>query len=81
MAARILTERNLEIAEAVGKVAAELGAHPSVVALAWVLSRRGVTSAIIGPRTLSQFEENAAGFDLDLDDDTLHRLNDVSRAA
>jgi aryl-alcohol dehydrogenase-like predicted oxidoreductase len=80
MAARVLTDRNLEIAEGVGKVAAELGASASAVALAWVLGRRGVTSAIIGPRTLAQFEENEVGFRLELDDETIHRLNDLSRA-
>jgi aryl-alcohol dehydrogenase-like predicted oxidoreductase len=79
--ARVLNDRNLDIADAVGKVAAELGTTPTAVALAWVLSRRGVTSAIIGPRTLAQYEENEAGFELQLGDDVIHRLNEVSRPA
>jgi aryl-alcohol dehydrogenase-like predicted oxidoreductase len=79
MAARVLTDRNLDIADAVGKIAAELGSTPTAVALAWVLSQRGVTSVIIGPRTLKQFEENEPGFSLSLDKDTIHRLNEVSR--
>jgi aryl-alcohol dehydrogenase-like predicted oxidoreductase len=79
MASRILTDRNHDIAEAVGEVAADLGTTPTALALAWVLSRRGVTSVIIGPRTLGQYEENVAGFELTLDDATIHRLNDISR--
>ena len=79
MATRALTDRNFDIADAVGKIAAELGTTATAVALAWVLSRRGVTSVIIGPRTLAQYEENEAGFALELDRETIHRLNDVSR--
>ena len=78
-AAQVLADRNFDIAEAVEKVAAELGTTPTAVALAWVLSRRGVTSAIIGPRTLAQYEENEAGFALELEPEMIHRLNDVSR--
>jgi aryl-alcohol dehydrogenase-like predicted oxidoreductase len=80
MASQVLSERNLDIAEAVGKVAAELGETPTAVALAWVLGRRGVTSVIIGPRSLSQYEENEAGFRVVLDRETTHRLNEVSRS-
>jgi aryl-alcohol dehydrogenase-like predicted oxidoreductase len=78
-AATALTERNFEIVEAVEKVAAELGATPTAVALAWVRSRRGVTSVIIGPRTLRQLEENLPGFDLELAPEFMSLLNDVSR--
>ncbi len=78
-ASRVLTDRNLELADAVGKVAAEVGSTPTAVALAWVLSRPGVTSAIIGPRTLEQYEENESGFELTLAADVIQRLSDASR--
>jgi aryl-alcohol dehydrogenase-like predicted oxidoreductase len=80
-AATALTERNFEIVGAVEKGAAELGTTPTAVALAWVRSRRGVTSVIIGPRTLQQLEENLPGFDLELPPEVLSLLNDVSRPA
>ena len=51
----------------------------TAVSLAWLLGRRGVTSVIIGPRTLGQLEENLPGFDLELAPDVVHRLNEVSR--
>ena len=55
------------------------GATPTAVALGWVLSRRGVTSVIIGPRTWDQYEQNMAGFDLQLDEALIKRLSDASR--
>ena len=77
--ASMLSERSLRIADEVAKVAAEVGATPTAVAIAWVLSRRGVTSVIIGPRTFDQYEQNMEGFALELDRDTVKRLSDVSR--
>jgi aryl-alcohol dehydrogenase-like predicted oxidoreductase len=79
--ARMLDEQSVELAVEVGKVAAEIGATPSAVALAWVLSRRGVTSVIIGPRTFEQYEQNMAGFDLQLEPAVIKRLSDASRWA
>ncbi|HLG66812.1 MAG TPA: aldo/keto reductase [Acidimicrobiales bacterium] len=72
-------DRALHIAEEVGKVAAELGATPTAVAIAWVAGRRGVTSVIIGPRTYEQYRQNLEGFDLSLPDEAVKRLNEVSR--
>ena len=76
-----IPERQLDVADAVGKIAAELGATPTAVALAWVLGRRNVTSVIIGPRTLDQYRENAAAFTLELPADAVSTLNAVSKAA
>jgi aryl-alcohol dehydrogenase-like predicted oxidoreductase len=78
---RMLDDRNLDIADEVAKVAAELGTTPTAVALAWVLSRRGVTTVIIGPRTFPQYQENMEGFELRLDPGVIKRLSDASRAA
>lgn len=78
---RMLDDQSVELAVEVGKVAAEIGATPAAVALAWVLSRRGVTTVIIGPRTFEQYEENMAGFDLALDPALIKRLSDASRWA
>jgi aryl-alcohol dehydrogenase-like predicted oxidoreductase len=78
-AARALRDRNLAIAEAVTDIAAEIGAVPCAVASAWCLTRRGITSVIVGARTLQQLEEYLTGFDLTLPDEALRRLSDVSR--
>jgi aryl-alcohol dehydrogenase-like predicted oxidoreductase len=80
MAAAILTDRNFAIVKEVSAVADDLGSTPSAVSLAWCLTRRGVTSAIMGPRTLEQQDECLAGFDLDLSQEMAKRLSDASRA-
>ncbi len=79
--ASMLDEQSLDTADEVAKVAAEIGATPTAVAIAWVLSRRAVTSVIMGPRTLAQYEENMEAFDLQLDAGLIKRLSDASRWA
>jgi aryl-alcohol dehydrogenase-like predicted oxidoreductase len=76
-----LNETSLDIVDAVKKIAADVGSTTTAVSLAWVRGRRGVTSVIIGPRTLAQLEENLPGFELELSEDTVHQLNEVSRPA
>jgi aryl-alcohol dehydrogenase-like predicted oxidoreductase len=78
---RMLDDQSLDTAEVVGKVAAELGVTSTAVAIAWVLARRGVTAAIIGPRTFEQYEQNMEGFDLELEPAVVKRLSDASRWA
>ena len=74
-----LTDRNFEIVAEVDKVAAELGTTATVVSLAWLLGRPGVTSVIVGPRTVDQLEQNLAGFDIALPLESAKRLSRVSR--
>src|SRR5215471_10027845 len=73
-----LTERNYAIVDEVVRVARDLNATPSAVALAWVQSRPGVTSTIIGARRLDQLEQNLAALDLRLDASQMEALNKVS---
>ncbi|MFC9590044.1 aldo/keto reductase [Streptomyces sp. NPDC056944] len=77
----LLTEHNLDIANEAAKIAAALGSTSTAVALAWVRQRPGVTSVIIGPRTLDQLAGNLAGFALDLPADAIARLDDISAAS
>jgi aryl-alcohol dehydrogenase-like predicted oxidoreductase len=53
-----LNDHTLAVADRVATVAADLGTTPATVALAWVARRPGVTSVIIGPRTVGQLREN-----------------------
>jgi aryl-alcohol dehydrogenase-like predicted oxidoreductase len=76
-----LTDRNLEIADDVAKVAAELDATPAAVALAWMRSRPGVTSVIIGPRILGQLQQNLTAFELELPAELVSRLDEASGPA
>ncbi len=44
--------------EAVISLAERFGLTPSVFSLAWVMNQPGITSTLIGPRTLEQLEDN-----------------------
>jgi aryl-alcohol dehydrogenase-like predicted oxidoreductase len=52
-----ISNRGKEVAIAVGKLAQERGMTASQLALLWVKDQPGVTSPIIGPRTLAQLED------------------------
>jgi aryl-alcohol dehydrogenase-like predicted oxidoreductase len=58
----------------VAEVAAGLGRPLSQVALNWVAAQPGVTSPIIGPRTLEQLQDNAGALEWDLDEGTVAQL-------
>ncbi len=75
-----LVDRNFTIAEEVGKVAGEVDRTPSQVAISWIRQRRdsGVVIPIIGARRLSQLRDNLAAIDLELSDEQLARLDEVS---
>jgi aryl-alcohol dehydrogenase-like predicted oxidoreductase len=75
----LFSEKNFEIVDKVGEVAKSLGANHAAVAVGWTIYQPGVTSAIIGPRTVEQLEDNLAADDLEIDPDTLKDLDRVSR--
>jgi aryl-alcohol dehydrogenase-like predicted oxidoreductase len=67
-------ERNLELVAVVEALAAEKGAKPSQVALAWVLSRGDDIVPIPGTKRRSYLEENAAAAEIELTAEELDRL-------
>ncbi|MEU5958385.1 aldo/keto reductase [Streptomyces sp. NPDC047525] len=73
-----LTERNLDIADAVREVATELGRTTAQVGLAWTLRNPGVTSSLIGARTLPQLQDNLGALEVDFTASQLARLDEAS---
>jgi NDP-hexose C3-ketoreductase / dTDP-4-oxo-2-deoxy-alpha-D-pentos-2-ene 2,3-reductase len=63
--------------EAYEKLCADLGHDPADVALAWLLSRPGVTAPIIGPRTIDQLDGSLRALEIKLDEATLSRLDEL----
>jgi len=55
----------------------EIGVEPAHVAHAWLLQRPGVTSPIIGPRTLEQMEHSLRSAEVKLTDEVLTRLDAI----
>jgi aryl-alcohol dehydrogenase-like predicted oxidoreductase len=70
-----LTDRVFDVIEAVEALSAEKRCTPGQLALAWVLHQPGVTSPIIGPRTVSQLEDNLKALQVELTSDDLKRLD------
>lgn len=75
---RFTNERNLDIAEALVKVADGIGKTPSQVALAWCMNQPGVTAPIFGARTMAQLEDNLGAAEIALDDASQKALEEAS---
>ncbi|GAA2785185.1 aldo/keto reductase [Crossiella cryophila] len=71
-------ERDYPVLEVLDKVAAEAGATPAAVALAWVHGRAGIASTILGARRREQFEQNLAALDVTLTAAQVAALEEVS---
>jgi aryl-alcohol dehydrogenase-like predicted oxidoreductase len=74
-----LTERAYTIIDALISIARELDSTPARVALSWVQHRAGVTSTIIGARTLEQLQDNLAALDVRLTQQQSARLDELSK--
>ena len=72
-------EKLYDIVEVLVEIAGEKGASPAQVALAWLLRRPAVASAVVGARTEAQLADNLAAAELTLDDAEVARLEAVSR--
>ncbi len=74
-----LTPKTYDVVEELERVATELGTTPARVALAWVASRPGVSSTIIGARTMEQLDDNLAAADVSIPAANVARLDAVSK--
>jgi len=70
-------EKNREKLEKYEALCRELGHAPGEVALAWLLHNPIVTAPIIGPRTLEQLESAVHATEIQLDAETLKKLDEI----
>ena len=70
-------DRRLDVVEQLIPLAGEAGMPLTHLAMAFVLAHPGVTSALIGPRTMAHLEDLLAGADTVLDDDLLDRIDKI----
>ena len=68
------TQAFLAIAEVIA-IASEVGEHPAKVALAWVRSRLGITSLLVGARSPAELELNLPAFEYELPQEIIERLS------
>jgi aryl-alcohol dehydrogenase-like predicted oxidoreductase len=70
-------QRKLEAVEELAKVADDAGLSMIELAIAFVVNHPGVTSAIIGPRTMEQLESQLPGAETVLSDEVLDRIDAI----
>lgn len=63
-----VTQRGIDVGKVVDKMAKERGMTASQLSLLWVKDQPGITSPIIGPRTLAHLEDALGIIDKTLDD-------------
>jgi len=71
---RYHTDADFDVADRLTEVAAEHGAPPAQIALAWLLSRPGVTAPIVGATRLGHITDALAASQLTLTEDEARRL-------
>ena len=76
---RRMSERIYDVVEGLQPLAEEKGITLSQFALAWCMQRTGVTSPIIGPRTLEQLEDNLGAFEVTFTEEELKRIDCIAR--
>lgn len=69
--------RSLDAIEQLIPLAREAGLSLTHMALAFVMAHPGVTSAILGPRTMQQFDDLFTGAEVRLSDDVLDRIDRI----
>ncbi len=70
-------QRKLEIVEELAQLAEQGDMTLITMAIAFVLNHPGVTSAIVGPRTMEQLESYMPAADLTLSADVLNRIDEL----
>ena len=74
---RRLTEGVYDVVEGLTPIAHEKGCTLSQLALAWCEQQPGITSPIIGPRTMEQLEDNLGAADVVITEEDRERIDAV----
>ncbi|KAF9995994.1 hypothetical protein BGZ65_008399, partial [Modicella reniformis] len=76
--AHFIHERNWRILDEVKAVAQECRRTPAQVAVNWILQKPGITSPLIGARTLEQLQDNLSALEFTLSQEQMTRLDNIS---
>jgi aryl-alcohol dehydrogenase-like predicted oxidoreductase len=72
-------EHLYDVVDALVEIGEGHGASAAQAAIAWLLTRPGIVSVIVGARTDEQLADNLAAADLQLSGAELRRLEEISR--
>ena len=70
-------DRRIDAVEQLVPLAQEAGLSMSHLAMAFAITHPGVSSALLGVRTMEQLDDLLAGLDVVLDDDVLDRIDQI----
>lgn len=70
-------QRRLDVVEQLVPLAAEAGLPMTHLAMAFTIAHPGVTSALLGARTMTHLDDLLAGLDVTLTDDILDRIDEI----
>lgn len=76
---RFLSPGRIELGNEVSRIADELGTTPTALSLAWLMHQPAVSTVIVGATRAGQVQQNLSSTVLELDKETLERLEQVSR--
>lgn len=76
---RGFTEEQIGLARQLDEVATKSGYKPAHLALNWLLSRPGVSCAIIGPENIAELEENVEGSTLEIPAEVMEMVDEIGR--
>jgi len=71
-------EQGFEVVDVLRKIGKKHDVSPARVSLAWTLSRPNVSSVLIAARKIEHLEDNIQAVDLELDQEDMELLNEVS---
>ncbi|RGB35830.1 aldo/keto reductase [Rhizophagus diaphanus] len=75
------SEKNWKILDEVTAISKEIDRSPVQIALNWIQQKPGITSPLIGAKTVTQLEENLKSLEFKLTPEQMKRLDDVSQPA
>ena len=74
----LFSDAAFNVLDVVLAIAAEKGCTPSQFALAWCAQQPGITSPIVGVRTMEQLEDNLGAIDVQVTDEERERIDEVA---
>ena len=74
----LFSDAAFNVLDVILAIAAEKGCTPSQFALAWCAQQPGITSPIVGVRTMEQLEDNLGAIDVQVTDEERERIDEVA---
>lgn len=74
-------EKAYDVVDVMKEIGKQYNASPAQIALAWVRHQPGITSTIIGAKTIDQLKDNIQSIDVTLSESDVQRLDAVSPLA